>query len=115
VARTDNLRMRGVQASVLMDGSANLANQTTDLRVLIVPDVNVGGASLAYAAINPAVGLTTFLAQLILRRPLAAANTTQFHVRGPWGAPQVDKIDKPDLPPAPPTPAPLPAPVPTAP
>lgn len=98
VARTDNLRMRGVQASVLMDGSANLADQTTDLRVLIVPDVNVGGASLAYAAINPAIGLTTFLAQLILRRPLAAAGTTQFHVRGPWAAPQVDKLDKPDLP-----------------
>ncbi len=118
VARTDNLRMRGVQASVLMDGSANLANQTTDLRVLIVPDVNVGGASLAYAAINPAVGLTTFLAQLILRRPLAAAGTTQFHVRGPWTAPQVDKIDKPELPASSaPTSAatPSPAPIPKAP
>lgn len=112
VARTDNLRMRGVQASVLMDGSANLANQTADLRVLIVPDVNVGGASLAYAAINPTVGLTTFLAQLILRRPLAAAGTTQFHVRGPWAAPQVDKIDKPELPA---TAAPAPTPTPASP
>jgi len=95
VARTRNLRMGGVHASVLMDGSANLANQTTDLRVLIVPEVNAGGASLAYAAINPAVGLTTFLAQLLLRKPIAAANTTQFLVTGPWSAPQVDKVEKP--------------------
>jgi uncharacterized protein YhdP len=63
--------------------------------VLIVPEVNAGGASLAYAAINPAVGLTTFLAQLLLRKPIAAANTMQFLVTGPWSAPQVDKVERP--------------------
>lgn len=95
VARSSNLRMGGVHASVLMDGSADLAAQTSDLRVLIVPEVNAGGASLAYAAINPAVGLTTFLAQLLLRKPIAAANTTHFVVTGPWSAPQVDKVERP--------------------
>ena len=98
IARSSNLRMRGPQASVLMDGSANLIHETADLKVLVVPDVNAGGASLAYAAINPAIGLTTFLAQLILRRPLAAASTQQFHITGPWADPKVEKIDKPELP-----------------
>ena len=110
VARTQNLRMGGVHASVLMDGSADLAAQTTDLRVLIVPEVNVGGASLAYAAINPAVGLTTFLAQLLLRKPISAANTTQFMVTGPWSAPQVDKVEKPLAPAVPPAAASAPEP-----
>jgi uncharacterized protein YhdP len=100
IASTRNLRMGGVHASVLMDGSADLARQTTDLRVLIVPEVNAGGASLAYAAVNPAVGLTTFLAQLLLRKPIAAANTTHFVVTGPWSAPQVDKVERPLSPPA---------------
>ena len=106
VARTNNLRMGGVHASVLMDGSADLAAQTTNLRVLIVPEVNAGGASLAYAAINPAVGLTTFLAQLLLRKPIAAANTTQFLVTGPWSAPQVDKVERPLSPTASPSTSP---------
>jgi uncharacterized protein (TIGR02099 family) len=106
VARSRNLRMGGVHASVLMDGSADLAAQTTDLRVLIVPEVNAGGASLAYAAINPAVGLSTFLAQLLLRKPIAAANTTHFLVTGPWSAPQVDKVEKPLTPASAPAPAP---------
>ena len=98
VARSSNLRMRGPQASVLMDGSADLQRETADFKALVVPDVNAGGASLAYAAINPAIGLTTFLAQLLLRKPLAAANTQQFHIHGPWADPKVEKMGKPDLP-----------------
>ena len=54
VAQTRNLRMRGVQALVLMEGQADLAQETQNLRVFVVPELNAGAASLAYAAINPA-------------------------------------------------------------
>ncbi len=94
VAKTNNLRMRGVQAAVLMEGSANIAQETQDLRVVVVPELNAGTASLAYAAINPALGLGSFLAQALLRKPLMAANTREFHVTGPWADPKVDKIDR---------------------
>ena len=79
VAHTNNLRMRGVQAAVLMEGQADIARETQDLRVVVVPEINAGTASLAYAAINPAVGLGTFLAQVFLRRPLIAGR----HARVP--------------------------------
>ncbi len=92
LARSENLRMRGVQALVLMDGRADLARETQDLRVLVVPQVNAGGASLAYAAINPAIGLGTFLAQLLLRKPMAAAGTSEFHVTGTWESPKVEEV-----------------------
>ncbi len=92
LARSENLRMRGVQALVLMDGHADLARETQDLRVLVVPQVNAGGASLAYAAINPAIGLGTFLAQLLLRKPMAAAGTSEFHVTGTWESPKVEEV-----------------------
>ncbi len=92
LARSENLRMRGVQALVLMDGMADLARETQDLRVLVVPQVNAGGASLAYAAINPAIGLGTFLAQLLLRKPMAAAGTSEFHVTGTWESPKVEEV-----------------------
>lgn len=94
VAQTNNLRMRGVQAAVLMEGSADLARETQDLRVVVVPEINAGTASLAYAVINPAIGLGTFLAQALLRKPLAQAGTREFHVTGPWADPKVEKIER---------------------
>jgi uncharacterized protein (TIGR02099 family) len=94
VAQTNNLRMRGVQAAVLMEGSADLARETQDLRVIVVPEINAGTASLAYAVINPAIGLGTFLAQALLRKPLAQAGTREFHVTGPWADPKVERIER---------------------
>lgn len=94
VASTSNLRMRGLQANVLMEGSADLRAETTELKVLVVPNLDAGGATLAYTAINPAVGLTTFLAQWLLRKPIEAANTTHLRVSGPWRDPKVEKIER---------------------
>lgn len=94
VASTNNLSMRGIQAAVLMEGSADLNRETQDLRVLVVPEINAGTASLAYATINPALGLGTFLAQLFLRRPLMAANTREFSITGPWVDPKVERLQR---------------------
>ena len=94
VVHTNNLRMRGVQAAVLMEGKADIGTETQDLRVIVVPEINAGTASLAYAAINPALGLGTFLAQWLLRRPLIAANTREFHVTGGWDDPKIDRVER---------------------
>lgn len=98
VASTNNLRMRGIQAAVLMEGSADLNRETQDLRVLVVPEINAGTASLAYATINPALGLGTFLAQLFLRRPLMAASTREFSITGSWVDPKVERLQRANLP-----------------
>jgi len=111
VAATRNLRMRGVQAAVLMEGQADLQRETQNLRVVVVPEINAGTASLAYAAINPAVGLGTFLAQMFLRRPLMAAGTREFSVQGSWDDPKIERVERkpgepiPELDAAPPAPA----------
>ena len=52
MATTNNLRMRGAAAAVLMEGSADIERETEDLRVVVVPEINAGTASLAYAIIN---------------------------------------------------------------
>jgi uncharacterized protein (TIGR02099 family) len=95
VARSDNIRIRGLQAAVLVEGSTDLAAETQKLRVVVVPEVSAGGASLAYAAINPAIALGAFLAQMILSRPMAAASTREFHITGTWDDPKVEKVDGP--------------------
>ena len=91
VVFTNNLQMKGVNAAVLMEGSANIALETQDLKVVVVPELNAGTASLIATVINPAIGLGTFLAQFLLRQPLQAAATQQFQITGSWADPQVEK------------------------
>ena len=92
VARTDSLRMKGVNAAVLLAGSADIGRETQDLRVVVVPEINAGTASLLASAINPAVGLGTFIAQWLLRRPINEANTQEFLVRGTWADPVIERV-----------------------
>ena len=97
VASTRNLQMKGVNAAVLMEGSADIAHETQDLHVLVVPQIDASTAALAAVAINPAVGVGAFVAQLVLKRPLIKAATRQFHIGGSWDDPQVTRVDKPLL------------------
>jgi uncharacterized protein (TIGR02099 family) len=94
VAYTNNLQMRGVNAAVLMEGSADIAKETQDIKVVVVPEINAGTASLIATAINPAIGLGSFLAQVFLRRPLIQAATQEFHIDGTWSDPRVTKMDR---------------------
>ena len=94
-ASTKNLIMKGVAGTVMLEGSANIGLETQDLRVVVVPEINAGTASLIYSTVNPIVGLTSFLAQYVIRQPLIQANTQTFHISGSWSDPQVTKIDIP--------------------
>lgn len=91
VIASNNLQMKGVNAAVLMDGSADIARETQDLKVVVVPEINAGTASLIATAINPAVGLGSFLAQFLLRQPLQSAATQEFRITGSWADPKVEK------------------------
>ena len=93
-ASTNNLQMSGVNAAVVMEGSADIARETQDIKVVVVPEINAGTASLIAAAINPALGVGSFLAQLFLRRPLMEAATQEFHIDGTWADPKITKIDR---------------------
>jgi uncharacterized protein (TIGR02099 family) len=94
VARTNNLQMKGVNAAVLMEGTADIAHETQDLSVVVVPEISAGTAALIATAINPAIGLGTFLAQYFLSQPLQSAATQTFHITGQWAEPQVEKVDR---------------------
>src|SRR5205814_4974630 len=39
IASTNNLQMKGVNAAVLMEGKADLAHETQDLKVVVVPEI----------------------------------------------------------------------------
>ena len=94
VIKTDNLKMHGVAATVLMDGTADIANESTNLHVVVIPEFNLGTGPLVYAlAVNPVIGLGSFLAQLFLRAPVMKALTYQMQITGPWKTPVIIKLD----------------------
>ena len=94
LAATNNLQMKGVNAAVMMEGSADIARETQDIKVVVVPEINAGTASLIATVINPAIGLGSFLAQYFLRRPLIQAATQELHIDGSWSNPQVTRIER---------------------
>ena len=94
VASTNNLQMKGVNAAVLMEGSADIAHETQNLRVVVVPEIDAMTASLVATAINPMLGLGSFLAQMFLRGPLIEAATKEFHIDGSWADPQVVRVPR---------------------
>ncbi|ABR90610.1 Uncharacterized conserved protein [Janthinobacterium sp. Marseille] len=95
VASTNNLKMRGVSATVLIDGSADIDKESQNLRAVVIPEINAGAASVAYAlAVNPVIGAGTFLAQLFLREPLMRAFTFEYMITGPWKDPNVTKVER---------------------
>jgi uncharacterized protein (TIGR02099 family) len=96
VVKTDNLKMHGVAATVLMEGTADIANESTDLRVVVIPEFNLGTGPLVYGlAVNPVIGLGSYLAQLFLRAPVMKALTYQMRITGPWKSPTIIKLDNP--------------------
>ncbi len=94
IAKTNNLQMKGVNAAVLMEGRADIAKETQEIKAVVVPEINAGTASLIATVINPAVGLGTFLAQYFLRKPLAEAATQEFHIDGSWVDPKITKVER---------------------
>jgi uncharacterized protein YhdP len=99
IASTHNLQMKGVNALVQMEGTSDIAKESQNVRVVILPEVDAGTASLlAGIAVNPVVGLSTFLAQLFLRNPLSKATTQSFLIDGTWSNPKVTKMEAPTAP-----------------
>jgi uncharacterized protein (TIGR02099 family) len=93
-AVTTNLRIVGVQASVFIDSQADLLAETQNTRVLVLPELNAGLASLGYALVNPAIGLGSFLAQYVLRDPLRKILAYEYQLTGSWADPQVKELSR---------------------
>ena len=95
VATSQDLRIRSLLVDVHTQGQINLVRREQDLDVLIVPEINVGAASLGMIAVNPVLGWSTLLAQVLMRTPLKNKVTQHMQVTGTWADPQVTKISPP--------------------
>ena len=99
VASTENLAMTGPAASVAISGQADLAKETQDINVRVVP---VLGDSVAVAAgialLNPLIGAGALIAQRLFKDPLGQMFSYEFQISGSWEDPKVIKLRAPDSP-----------------
>ena len=95
--KLNEFRMRGSAADVEMTGEADLAHETQDLRVRVVPSLG-DSAAIGIALVNPVAGVAAAIAQRMLKNPLGQIFAFDYAVSGSWSDPKVVKI----LPPPPP-------------
>jgi uncharacterized protein YhdP len=94
VATTENFRLQGPSARVVMAGEVDLARETQKLRVRVTPHIS-DSVSIAGALIGgPIAGVAAFLAQKILRDPLEQLVSFEYNVTGGWSDPQVAKVER---------------------
>ncbi|PTE01340.1 YhdP family protein [Pandoraea apista] len=89
VANTNDLTINSSTATIKIDGHTDLARETQDLNVLVLPKINAASASLAWAIVNPALGIGSFFAQLALGEQLSRTLSTTYHVTGSWDNPVI--------------------------
>ncbi len=91
VINTDNLKIEGSSAKVTMKGQINLANETQDIKVRIVPAVGNSAALISALVVAPVVGVGVFLASKILGDPLGQLAAFEYNISGNWADPKVEK------------------------
>ena len=99
VMKLREFRMRGSAADVEMKGETDLARETQNLQVRVVPSLALGDtAALGLGFVNPVAGVAALLAQRILKNPLGQIFSFDYDVSGTWSDPKVAKIELPPQP-----------------
>lgn len=96
VLRTEDLELGGPAARVFMSGEADAVKESQNLRVKVQPTLSesiaVGSAIATTGAINPVLGLATYLVQKALRDPVEKLFSFEYAVTGNWSDPKVEKL-----------------------
>lgn len=93
VFRSRNVLLQGPAAKVNLQGEADLANNSQQLRVHITPTLSEGVAVITGASLlNPIAGAITFAAQKLLKDPVSQILSFDYEVTGSLTEPQVRKV-----------------------
>ncbi|MBT9612519.1 MAG: TIGR02099 family protein [Burkholderiales bacterium] len=91
VVTTNDFVMQGPAAVVTMTGTTDLAKETQNLRVKVVPGVGDSVSLVAFLG-GPAVGLGAFILQKLLKDPLGQIVAYDYAVTGTWANPVATKV-----------------------
>jgi uncharacterized protein YhdP len=93
IGRTDNFQMITAPARTRMTGVIDLAQETQDLRVHIIPTVDVGAGVVAAAIVNPLFGLGALIADFALYHSVSRMFTMEYAITGTWAHPHVERVN----------------------
>ncbi|MGH8699637.1 MAG: YhdP family protein, partial [Burkholderiales bacterium] len=102
-AATENFRVRGPAANIVMRGDVDLAHETQNLRVRITPKVTDSLAVAGALVGGPITGVAAYLAQKLLKDPFGQLAAFEYDVTGTWSEPTVKRVPRPAPVPAPAT------------
>jgi uncharacterized protein (TIGR02099 family) len=97
VMKSDNLKIVGPSARVLIAGETNIASEMQKLRVRVQPTlsgtISVGAAALLLAnpILGAAVGAGTLFAQTAMKDPIEQMFAYEYAVSGSWSDPIVER------------------------
>ena len=92
IGRTENFEMVTAPARAEMKGSVDLAQETQDLHVQIVPTVSAGAAVVAAAVVNPLLGLGALVADLAFSKSVSHAFAREYAITGSWSKPHIERV-----------------------
>ncbi|HEY4373582.1 MAG TPA: YhdP family protein [Burkholderiales bacterium] len=95
VLTTTDFKMASVSAAALMSGTVDLAHETQNLKLVVLPDLTGGMSSailVGVGLVNPLVGLGTWLAQFALKGPISKVFSLEYAVTGTWANPKVVQL-----------------------
>jgi uncharacterized protein (TIGR02099 family) len=91
VIETSDLEIDGPAATVLMNGTVNVVNETQDLKVRVQPTFGETVAT-GVLLINPVVGATAWVMNKVFGNPLDKVFAFDYAVTGSWVDPKVEKV-----------------------
>lgn len=94
IAATTDFLIRSPAATIALSGEVNLAAETQNLRVRVVPYLGEGVAIGATALGGPIAGVAALALQKILRDPIGQIMAFEYAVTGTWADPQVSNIGR---------------------
>ncbi|CAB3769857.1 hypothetical protein LMG29542_06207 [Paraburkholderia humisilvae] len=92
VGRTDNFRLVTAPARAEMRGTVDLAHETQDLNVRVIPTVSAGAGVVAATIVNPLFGLGALAADIALSQSLEHAFVFDYAITGSWAKPHVERV-----------------------
>jgi uncharacterized protein YhdP len=92
VIDTQDFHIDGSSAKVTMKGSVNLAHETQNLRVTVLPTLGDSVSLISAFAAGPVVGLGSLLINKVLGNPLDKLMSFEYNVTGTWSDPSVVKV-----------------------
>jgi uncharacterized protein YhdP len=93
-AYTEDLRLEGPSANILITGYIDLVGKKYNQYVTVEPNYT-GTLPLAVAVIaNPAAGVAAWFAEKLLRRPVNDIAKILYHVTGSWDAPDIKRLGR---------------------